>query len=77
MNKAPAMPPIKNPDPQTVQAGQQITTACGSRTIYLPGMESAYYNDKPVYFCLPVCKRDFKRDPYSSCLALSIYQYEE
>ena len=71
------MLPIKNPDPLTVQPGQQIITACGNRTIYLPGTESASYNNLLVYFCLPACKRDFERDPHSSCLAMSISQYEE
>jgi YHS domain-containing protein len=71
------MNPLTNPDPNTVRPGDRITTACGSRTLYTPGTESALYNGQPVYFCLPVCKQDFERNPRSSCLALTMGHYED
>jgi YHS domain-containing protein len=71
------MQPKQNPDPSQVQPGQEIYTACGGRTIFTPGTSSAFYNGKPVYFCLPACKADFESDPNSSCLALSIAHYQD
>jgi hypothetical protein len=70
------MPPLVNPHPSTVRPGDPITTACGGKTLYTPGTESAIYLGKPVYFCLPICKRDFERDPRTSCLALTLAQGE-
>jgi YHS domain-containing protein len=70
------MNPDTNPDPNNVRPGDRIFTACGSRTLYTPGTESAIYNGKPVYFCLPICKQDFERNPRASCLALTIAKGE-
>jgi hypothetical protein len=70
------MNPFNNPDADSVRLGERIITACGGLTLYTPGVESAIYNGKTVYFCLPACKKDFERDPRSSCLALSLSQYE-
>jgi hypothetical protein len=67
----------QNPDPSKVQPGQEIYTACGGRTMFIPGTSSAFYNGTPVYFCLSACKADFERDPTSSCLALSITNYQD
>jgi YHS domain-containing protein len=66
------MNPFNNPDAEHVRPGDRIITACGSTMMFMPGTESAIYNGKTVYFCVPACKKDFERDPRSSCLALSI-----
>ncbi len=70
------MSPFTNPDVDNIRPGDRIKTACGGMSLYTPGTVSVVYNGKPVYFCLPACKKDFERDPLSSCLALSIADYE-
>jgi hypothetical protein len=66
------MNPLNNPPADQIHPGDRIVTACGGYTRYLPGIESASYNGKTVYFCLPACKKDFELDPRRSCLAMSI-----
>jgi hypothetical protein len=67
---------FNNPAADSVQPGDRIITACGGMTRFTPDVQSALYNGKTVYFCMPACKKDFERDPRSSCLSLSIDQYE-
>jgi hypothetical protein len=57
---------------EKVKFGTAVKTACGGVMQYSADIPCILYQGEAVYFCLPVCKEDFERDPLSSCLAARI-----
>ena len=48
--------------------GTVVNTACGGTVQYTPNTPCILYRGELVYFCLPVCKQSFEKDPSNSCL---------
>jgi hypothetical protein len=57
---------------EKVKFGEPVRTACGGVVQYSGNTPCVLFRGEAVYFCLPVCKEDFERDPLSSCLAARI-----
>jgi len=51
--------------------GDAVQTACGGIVQYTPTTPCVLVGGKNVYFCLPICKADFERDPHHCCLTLN------
>jgi hypothetical protein len=47
-----------------------VETACGCTVGFSLDLPYANHQGRRVFFCLPICKQDFDRDPLSSCLIL-------
>jgi hypothetical protein len=54
------------------KSGAIVITACGGRINYSTDTPCACFRGEAVYFCLPICKKDYENDPYTSCLAASL-----
>jgi hypothetical protein len=52
------------------EAGNPVETACGCTVGFSPDLPYANHQGRRVFFCLPICKQDYDRDPISSCLIL-------
>ncbi|MEJ2352059.1 MAG: hypothetical protein P8Y03_19910, partial [Anaerolineales bacterium] len=52
------------------ETGNPVETACGFTVSFSPDLLYANHQGRRVFFCLPICKQDFDRDPLSSCLIL-------
>jgi hypothetical protein len=57
---------IGNPSPEI---GALVRTACNGQVRYTADMPYASFHGETVIFCLPICKEDFERDPFLSCMA--------
>jgi YHS domain-containing protein len=62
----------KQSSDKPISIGSPITTACGCQLNFSSDTTFGMYQDRWVYFCLPICKQDFDQDPLSSCLALQL-----
>ena len=49
--------------------GSDVKTACGETEKFAANTPRALYKGKWVFFCLPVCQKEFLEDPSSSCHA--------
>ena len=49
--------------------GSPVETACGARIRYHAEVPYVLVKGNPVYFCLPLCKEDFEKEPRFSCLS--------
>jgi YHS domain-containing protein len=58
-----------NCEDEKIKFGTPVRTACGGVIHYSADTPCILFKGEAVYFCLPVCKEDFDRDPLSSCLA--------
>ena len=52
--------------------GSEIKTACGEAEKFAANSPRALYEGKWIFFCLPVCEKEFLEDPSSSCYASQI-----
>jgi hypothetical protein len=52
--------------------GVHLRTACGGIVEASDDTPCVKLPDGPVYFCLPICKSDFEKDPGCSCLAVGL-----
>jgi YHS domain-containing protein len=52
--------------------GSDIKTACGEAEKFAANTPRALYKGKWIFFCLPVCQKEFLDDPSSSCYANQI-----
>jgi hypothetical protein len=51
------------------EIGAIVITACGGRVNYSADTPCDVFRGETVYFCLPICKKDYQNDPFTSCLA--------
>lgn len=56
--------------------GTEVMTACGGFVHLNEGTPRAIYAGQTIYFCLPICKKDFEQDPATSCLAPRMHEFE-
>jgi hypothetical protein len=49
--------------------GAPVRTACDGTVLYSAATACVIFRGQPLYFCLPICRADFERDPAQSCLA--------
>ena len=52
--------------------GSDIKTACGEAEKFVANTPRALFKGKWIFFCLPVCQKEFLEDPSSSCYAAQI-----
>jgi hypothetical protein len=61
----------KSPVPVPI-IGSEIKTACGEAEKFAANTPRALYEGKWIFFCLPVCEKEYLEDPGSSCYASQI-----
>ena len=52
--------------------GSEIKTACGDSEKFAANTPRALYKSEWIFFCLPICQKEFLEDPSSSCYAIQI-----
>jgi YHS domain-containing protein len=52
--------------------GSEIKTACNETEKFAANTPRALHEGKWIFFCLPVCQKEFLEDPSSSCYASQI-----
>lgn len=52
--------------------GSEIKTACGETENFAANTPRTLYKGKWIFFCLPVCEKEFLEDPGASCYASQI-----
>jgi hypothetical protein len=64
------------PQPPLPLPGREVRTACGGLAKFAPDSPRILYNERWVFFCLPVCQQEFKQNPATSCYGPQIVSEE-
>lgn len=49
--------------------GSEVKTACGDSENFTANTPRTLYKGKWIFFCTPLCQKEFIEDPGSSCYA--------